>query len=287
MSKIEAVRKMQFYIENHLDEKISLSDLASISFYSPWYSYRIFMEILMISPSDYIRRLKLSNSALRLRDEKQKIVDIAYEFGYDSVDGYQRAFFKGFGLNPYEYSQKPVPLPLFTPFKIYDEKEKKHMSEVRSVFISIEERKARQVIIKRGINADHYWDYCMEVGCDVWGILKSIKSLYGEPVSLWLPKKDVKKGTSTYDQGVEVDLDYQGIIPEGFEMIELPQATYLKFQGEPFAEEDYEEAITALWDAIKKYNPKSLGYQWDEANPRIQLEPIGERGYIELKAIKK
>ncbi|MGD9887509.1 MAG: AraC family transcriptional regulator, partial [Bacilli bacterium] len=46
-------------------------------------------------------------------------------------------------------------------------------------------------------------------------------------------------------------------------------------------------AITALWDAIKKYNPKSLGYQWDEANPRIQLEPIGERGYIELKAIKK
>ena len=161
------------------------------------------------------------------------------------------------------------------------------MSELRSVFISIEERKARNVIIKRGIKADHYWDYCMEVGCDVWGILKSIKSLYGEPVSLWLPKKDVKTGTSTYVQGVEVDLGYQGVIPEGFEMIELPQATYLKFKGEPFAEEDYEEAITALWEAIKKYNPKSLGYQWDEANPRIQLEPIGERGYIELKAIKK
>ena len=28
-----------------------------------------------------------------------------------------------------------------------------------------------------------------------------------------------------------------------------------------------------------------IGYSWDETNPRIQLEPRGERGYIELKAI--
>ena len=31
----------------------------------------------------------------------------------------------------------------------------------------------------------------------------------------------------------------------------------------------------------------SIGYSWDESNPRIQLEPIGTRGYIELVAIKE
>lgn len=38
---------------------------------------------------------------------------------------------------------------------------------------------------------------------------------------------------------------------------------------------------------MDKYNPANIGYKWDNTNPRIQLEPIGERGYIELKAICK
>ncbi len=62
---------------------------------------------------------------------------------------------------------------------------------------------------------------------------------------------------------------------------------YLLFRGEPFAEEDYEAAITEIWDAEKKYNPEFIGYKWDHKNPRIQLEPRGERGYIELVPVKK
>lgn len=58
------------------------------------------------------------------------------------------------------------------------------------------------------------------------------------------------------------------------------------FQGEPFEEENFSEAIGQIWDAIKKYNPQSIGYDWDDSNPRIQLEPIGTRGYIELHPVK-
>ena len=57
--------------------------------------------------------------------------------------------------------------------------------------------------------------------------------------------------------------------------------------GEPFAEEDYCEAITAVENSMEKYNPSVLGYVWDNENPQIQLEPRGERGYIELKSVKK
>ena len=59
------------------------------------------------------------------------------------------------------------------------------------------------------------------------------------------------------------------------------------FRGEPFAEEDYCEAITAVQQSMDKYDPSVIGYEWDIENPRIQLEPIGDRGYIELKAVKK
>ena len=81
-------------------------------------------------------------------------------------------------------------------------------------------------------------------------------------------------------------MDFNGLIPEGFDVIELPAAKYLMFQGEPFAEEDYCQAIEAVQQSMNRYDPSVIGYRWDDENPRIQLEPIGSRGYIELRAVK-
>ena len=285
---IEAVQKMQDYIAAHLDNNITMTDLAKESQYSPWYSYRLFVDLLHMTPSVYIRRLRLSKSALRLRDEKIKVIDIAFDAGFDSVDGYQRAFYKEFGCNPHEYAICHTPIYLFTPYgvKYTNIKEKKNMSEVKNVFIQVIEKPERKVIIKRGKEATDYFKYCEEVGCDVWGLLSSIKSICGEPVCLWLPKKYIKENTSEYVQGVEVPMDYTGQIPEGFDVIELPKFKYIMFQGEPFEEENFCEAIGQVCDAIKKYNPNINGFNWDDDNPRIQLEPIGTRGYIELHPIK-
>lgn len=279
---------MQDYIDTHVYERITLTDLAKVSLYSPWYSHRLFTQLINITPSDYIRQLRLSKSALKLRDEKVRIVDVAFEVGFNSADGYQRAFFREFGCNPREYAQNPIPIYLFKPYgvKYAVVRKEKTMKNVKNVFIQVVERPARKVIIKRGKKAADYWTYCKEVGCDIWGLLTSIKSISGEPVCLWLPKSYIKPGTSEYVQGVEVPTDYDGIIPDGFDIIELAASKYLMFQGEPFAEEDYCEAIEEIWQAIKKYNPAVIGYSWDESNPRIQLEPIGTRGYIELAAIK-
>ena len=285
---IEAVQRMQDYIETNLDKNITTADLANASRYSPWYSYRLFVELLHMTPAVYIRRLRLSKSALRLRDEKVKIIDVALDSGFESADGYQRAFYKEFGCNPYEYSIRPTPIYLFKPYgiKYANRKEKKDMSEMKSVFVQVIEKPERKVIIKRGKEATEYFKYCEEVGCDVWGLLCSMKSICGEPVCLWLPKKYIAEGTSEYVQGVEVAMDYSGEIPEGFDVIELPKCKYIMFQGEPFEEEDFCEAIEEIWSAIKKYNPTAIGYKWDDSNPRIQLEPIGTRGYIELHPVK-
>ena len=284
----KAVRRMQDYINDHISEEISIGDLAKAASFSPWYARRIFIKYLDMTPAVYIRRLKLSRSALKLRDESCQILDVAMDMGYGSVDGYQRAFRREFGINPGEYSASPVPVWLFTPFFIIDqERSERKMSDIRNVFIQVVEKPARKVIIKRGIKATEYWSYCEEVGCDVWGLLTSIKSISGEPVCLFLPEKLRKPVTNEYVQGVEVEPDYRGAVPEGFEVIDLPASTYLLFRGEPFAEENYEAAIGEIWDAEKKYNPAFIGYEWDDTNPRIQLEPRGERGYMELVPVKK
>lgn len=285
---IEAVQRMQEYIAQNLSESITMADLAKASMYSPWYSYRLFVELLKMTPSVYIRKMRLSKSALRLRDENIKIIDVSAEAGFDSVDGYQRAFYREFGCNPYEYSVCPVPIYLFKPYGIKYSKEREDacVKEVRNIFIQTIEKPARKVIIRRGKEAKGYWQYCEEAGCDVWGLLTSIKSIGGEPVCLWLPEKYILPGTSEYVQGAEVPLDYAGEIPSGFDVIELPQCRYMMFQGEPFEEADFGEAVEAVSEAVKKYDPTVIGYAWDPENPRIQLEPIGKRGYIELHPVK-
>jgi len=60
----------------------------------------------------------------------------------------------------------------------------------------------------------------------------------------------------------------------------------LQAQGEPFREDDYSQAILSVQYSMNQYDPAVIGYEWDDDSPRIQLEPRGERGYIELRAIK-
>ncbi len=76
---VEAVQRMQDYIQQNLDKDITMAELARISQYSPWYSHRLFVKLLEMTPAVYIRRLRLSKSALRLRDEKIRIIDVAFD----------------------------------------------------------------------------------------------------------------------------------------------------------------------------------------------------------------
>lgn len=286
--QIMAVQRMQEYIEANLKGEISLADLARVSYFSPWHSYRLFRQYTELSPAEYIRRLRLSRSAMRLKQGGCRVIDAAYDLGFGSVDGYQRAFFREFGCNPGEYARTKVPLPLFIPYGVKFRELRKEVvdvKDVQSVFVQLIQKPERKVILKRGVSAEDYFSYCGEVGCDVWGLLTSMDSLCGEPVCLWLPEPYRKPGTSVYVQGVEVEAGYDGVIPEGFDMVILPPAEYLMFQGEPFREEDYCEAITAVQQAMDRYDPALIGCRWDHTNPRVQLEPRGERGYIELRAV--
>ena len=157
----------------------------------------------------------------------------------------------------------------------------------QAVFTQVVDRPARKVIVKFAKTATHYYAYCEEVGCDVWNLLAAVKDALYEPIGMWMPVAFRKEGTSEYVQGVEVALDYQGVVPDGFEMIELPACKMMVFQGPPYEEDDFEEAITDLWEVMKTFDPKLYGFGWaDEDGPRFQLAPMGYRGYIEARPVR-
>src|SRR5665648_221283 len=103
--QIKAVQRMQSYIESHLHEPITLHMLASTAGYSPWHAAKIFKELTGKSPFEYIRAVRLSRAAVRLRNEDVKIIDVAFDFVFDSHEGFTRAFSKLFGLTPQSFSR--------------------------------------------------------------------------------------------------------------------------------------------------------------------------------------
>jgi len=294
IDQVNAVYRMQKYIESHLKEPISLSQLAREANYSPWHATRIFKDLTGKSPFEYIRAFRLSQAALVLRDEDRRVVDVAFDFVFDSHEGFTKAFSKNFGLPPSRYSATSPAIGLFLPWDVraYQEfldkgEEAMEKSEKSFVFVQIIDRPRRKVMLRRGIKAEEYFAYCGEVGCDVWGVLSSVKEALYEPIGMWLPKKLIPKGTSEYVQGVELPLGYDKPIPEGFELVEYEPCKMMVFQGQPYDDENFEAEVISVMKVIDDFDPSVYGYAWaDEEAPRFQLVPMGYRGYIEARPVK-
>lgn len=281
-----AVQRMQEYMMANHGREITLEQLATAAKYSPWHALRAFSQLTGKTPFDYLRSLRLTQAAKKLRDTNQSVLDIALEAAFGSHEGFTKAFSREFAISPRKYRQTAPPIPFFSYYPVYHQNfipERRNENMGTSiVFTQVIERPQRQLILKRGLNAKDYFAYCEEVGCDVWGLLESVKETLYEPIGLWLPEEMRKPATSEYCQGVEVAPGFTGALPAGFDLIDLPACKYMIFHGEPFNDEDFCDAIGIVWDAIKRYDPKYYGWEfYPQGGPRFQLEPVGKRGYIE------
>ena len=293
---LKVVQKLQIYIEQQLQSPITLLDLAREAGYSPWHIGRMFREVTGKSPFEYIRRRRLTQAALLMRDNKRKVLDVALDFEFDSQEGFTRAFSREFGISPYQYYKKSPPIRLFLPEKAYDtyrslyyvrNRKEKMVNKMKTIFVQVIERPERKALVKRGKEASEYFKYCEEAGCDVWDILSSVKEALYEPIGMWMPK-EMRADGSEYIQGVEVPLNYSNSVPEGFELIDLPACQMMVFQGEPYEDERFADAIDEVWQHIEQFQPETYGYQWAvEDAPRFQLAPMGYRGYIEARPVRK
>jgi AraC family transcriptional regulator len=292
--KLKAAQRMQDYIEAHLTEPITLSALAKSARYSPWYAARIFRECVGKTPFEYIRLRRLSAAVARLETSSTRVVDVAFDFVFDSHDGFTRAFSRHFGMTPTEFRRLRPKLELFMPRRMRDYYVYRQIGATtmsthspHTVFVQVISRPARKLVLRRGREAKHYFEYCEEVGCGIWDELSKFDGALHEPMGLWLPDKLRKPGTSSYVQGIEMPADFAGELPDGYDVIDLPACQMMVFQGPPFEDKDFSEAITSLWDCMKAYKPETYGFAWaDDDAPRFQLAPLGYRGYIEGRPVR-
>ncbi|ADL53975.1 AraC family transcriptional regulator [Clostridium cellulovorans] len=131
--KKSLINKSIEYILQHIDEDISIEDVANHCNFSKYHFSRIFKEETGVSVYSFIKRIKIDQSAVSLKVEKDKtITDIGLNYGYSSSN-YSSAFSKQHRISPIEFKKAinsteianpfcPSEHNTFKSFEHYDEK---------------------------------------------------------------------------------------------------------------------------------------------------------------------
>ena len=117
MEWLTAIRKSIEYMEEHIKENISAQDVAEQVYLSPIHFQRGFLVMTGYSVSEYIRNRKLYLAALELKDTDRKIIDVAYDYGYDTPDAFTKAFTRFHGCSPMQVRQQSE-IKTFLPLHI-------------------------------------------------------------------------------------------------------------------------------------------------------------------------
>lgn len=105
------------YIERNLTEKISYKKLAQILGVNEYTMHRIFLFVTGLTLGDYIRKRRLSQAAIDLINENQRVIDIAIKYGYESSQSFARAFKSEIGINPTEVNKK-TKIKFFSKYEV-------------------------------------------------------------------------------------------------------------------------------------------------------------------------
>jgi len=187
----EYINRAIDYILNHINENISVDEIASHCNFSRYYFSRMFKMETGESIYEFIKRVKMEQSAFRLKVEKSRsITDISCDYGYSSSN-YSSAFKQHHNLSPDEFrrsiTQKSLANPIFSDAAIGLES-----FEACNKKISIEVLKDCPVIYER--HKGNYGDLSIH-----WGAFQEKYRKYFTELTLFLDR--------TYDDPSITDID--------------------------------------------------------------------------------
>lgn len=99
-SHYESVERVIAEMRKRIDEPLSLGSMAKIAFASRYHFNRTFREVTGIPPSQFLYALRLERAKRMLMQTQQKVIDICYAVGYNSVGTFTRRFTDMLGISP-------------------------------------------------------------------------------------------------------------------------------------------------------------------------------------------
>lgn len=106
-------------IEEKIQEKLTVKNIADSVHFSKYHYQRMFREAVGDSVMGYVTRRRLSLAAAELAETDASVLEIALKYGYDSHEGFTRSFKSWMGITPTEYRKYHLST---SPFIMHKEK---------------------------------------------------------------------------------------------------------------------------------------------------------------------
>ena len=120
MNYIEIINDAVQYIESNLGRKLCLEEIASRYYISPMHFHRIFRAVTNQTVKSYILGRRLSEAAIALRKTDCKVVEIAFQYGFNSHEQFTRDFLKMFHVTPSRFRKDNIPVLLIDRIEIIE-----------------------------------------------------------------------------------------------------------------------------------------------------------------------
>ena len=100
MDWITGIQKAINYIEDHITEELDYEAIAKESFSSAFHFQRVFSILCGYTLGEYIRNRRLTLAGAELQTKREKVINVAFKYGYDSPESFAKAFQKFHGITP-------------------------------------------------------------------------------------------------------------------------------------------------------------------------------------------
>lgn len=119
MNSCERIQKSIDFIEDHLKDNIDIHEVIQQSNFSITHFYRIFHALVGESLKDYIRKRRLNNAAIELCTSNKRLIDIVFEYGFNSQEVFTRAFYRTYGTTPGRHRSLDKQMLLYEKVNVY------------------------------------------------------------------------------------------------------------------------------------------------------------------------
>lgn len=259
MSWIESIQKAIIYIEEHLLDDITMEQIAREVNSSVFHFQRTFSILTDMSIADYIRRRRLTLAAQELINTEQKVIDLAYKYGYDSPEAFTKAFRKQHNVTPSEARKKQGQLQSYNRLVI-----QVSLKGAEPMKYKILEKEKFQVVgVKRTYNCQNgenlqgipqFWNEMNSKNFDHQLIQLNNGSIKGV-LGVCAPNTD--QGQSGFID-YWIATDHVGDVEENLSALEVPASKWVVFEVHgpmPDAMQNTWKQIYSEWFPSNPYEP--------------------------------
>ncbi|GGV98310.1 AraC family transcriptional regulator [Streptomyces globisporus] len=279
---LERLNDAMEHIEAHLGERIEAADLARIAMTSEYHFRRMFSALAGLPLSEYIRRRRMTVAGAEvLGDRDRSLLDVAMRYGYDTGEGFARAFRAVHGIGPGEARRTGAVLrsqQRLTFRLVVEGSSAMRYSLVEKNAFRVVGRKARVPLIHEGPNPA-IAEFIRGIGREELDRIAALSDQ--EPAGIVGVSDQLDPSRA---EGTELDY-WHGVVsgaepPEDLDALDVPAGQWAVFESEG----EFPQALQHLW--------RDVFTQWFPSNPyasrlgpeilRVRLTEDGKRAEAEL-----